>query len=200
MKKSNIKLGKYAIVTLAAWAVCVLVIGAGYVLLYQPQKVELAQVQKQFSESQTELEKAQLAAQDQAKEKMQLRCDETSRLIAGFSTKPDKMTELVFQVGQIANDLRLAEFSSKNEKRKDQSTVEKSLTLDEGWLKVEFFATFKQFAEFVNRLERHCPVVFVEEVSFRRGTASSKGHAASLRLSFLAEKDAGGKKVAMAAN
>ena len=200
MTKSNIKLGKYAIVTLAAWAVCVVVIGGGFVLFFQPQKIELAQVQQQFSESQTELEKAQLAAQDQTKEKMKLRCEETSRLISEFSTKPDKMTELVFQVGKIANDLRLAEFSSKNEKRKDQSTVKKSKTLEEAWLNVEFFATFNQFAEFINRLERHCPVVFVEEVSFRRGTSKAKGHAASLRLSFLAEKDTGDKKVAMAAN
>jgi hypothetical protein len=198
MTKPNIKLGKYAIVTLAAWAVSVVVVGAGHVLFYQPQKAELAQVRKQFSESQTELENAQLAAQDQVKEKMKLRCEETSRLISEFSTKPDKMTELVFQVGQIANDLRLAEFSSKNEKRKDKSTVEKSKTLDESWLNVEFFATFNQFSEFINRLERHCPVVFIEEVAFRRGTSRAKGHTASLRLSFLAEKDAGGKKVAMA--
>jgi len=200
MTKSNIKLGKYAIVTLAVWAVCVVGIGGGFVLFFQPQKIERTQVQKQFSESQAELEKAQLAAQDQAKEKMKRRCEETSRLISEFSTKPDKMTELVFQVGQIANDLRLTEFSSKNEKRKDQSTVEKSKTLEEAWLNVEFFATFNQFAEFINRLERHCPVVFVEEVSFRRGTTKAKGHAVSLRLSFLAEKDAGDKKVAMAAN
>jgi len=200
MTKSNIKLGKYAIITLSVWAVSVVVIGGGYVLLYQPQKLELAQVRKQSSESQAELEKAQVAAQDQTKEKMKLRCEETSRLISGFSTRPDKMTELVFQVGQIANDLHLAEFSSKNEKRKDQSTVEKSKALEEGWLNVEFFATFNQFAEFVNRLERHCPVVFVEEVSFRRGTSKGKGHAVSLRLSFLAEKDADDKKVAMAAN
>jgi hypothetical protein len=199
MTKSNIKLGKYAIMVLSAWAVSAAMIGGGYVLFYQPQKGELTQVQKQFSESQTELEKAQLAAQDQTKEKMKQRCEETSRLISEFSTKPDKMTELVFQVGQIANDLRLAEFSSKNEKRKDLSTVEKSQTLEEGWLNVEFFATFNQFAEFINRLERHCPAVFVEEVSFRRGTQKTKGHAASLRLSFLAEKYAGDKKVAMAA-
>ena len=55
MTKSNIKLGKYAIVTLSVWAVSVVVIGGGYVLLYQPQKIELAQVRKQSSESQAEL-------------------------------------------------------------------------------------------------------------------------------------------------
>lgn len=200
MTKSTIKLSKYAIVTLAVWAVSVMLIGAGYGLFYLPQKVELAQVQKQCSESRTELEQARLAAQDQTKEKMKRKSEETSRLISGFSTEYDRMTELVFQIGQIANDLRLAEFSSKNEKKKDQSTVANSKTLDEGWLNVEFFATFNQFAEFINRLERHSPVIFIEEVSFRRGTSSGKGHSASLRLSFLAEKETDHKKVAMAAN
>ncbi|MHC4524296.1 MAG: hypothetical protein ACYTEU_01055 [Planctomycetota bacterium] len=198
MMKSKIKLGRYRIVTLSVWAVSVIVLGAGYFLFYLPQKTELAQLQNQCSESQMELERAQLAGQDQTKEKMQRRCQEADRLISDFSTEHDKTTELVFEVGQIANDLRLAEFSSKNEKKRDQSTIEKSKTLDEGWLNVKFFATFDQFAQFMNQLERHCPVVFIEEVSFRRGTSSGKGHEVSLQLSFLAEKATNNKKVAMA--
>ena len=192
------KLSKYAIITLATWGVSAVVVGAGYFVCYSPQKIELARLQNQCAASQTELEQARLAGQDPTKEKMKLRCEETARLISAFSTERDKMTELVFQVGQIANDLHLKEFSSKNENRKNQSTVTKSKTLDEGWLNVEFFATFNQFAEFINQLERHCPAVFVEEVSFRRATSDNKGHTASLKLSFLAEKETDNKKVAMA--
>lgn len=199
MIKSKVTLSKYAIVNLAVWASAVVFVGGGYLLLYQPQAIELAQVQKQYTESQSELEQARLAARDQTKEKMKQQYEETDRLISEFSTGQEKMTEVVFQIGQIANDLRLAEFSSKNEKKNDQSTVGKSETLDEGWFNVEFFATFNQFAEFINRLERHCPVVFVEEIGFRRGTSQSKGHAVSLRLSFLAEKEAE-KKVAAVMN
>jgi len=200
MMNSKTKISKYAIVTLAVWGASVVVSGMGYFLFCSPQKIELARLQNQYSESQEELELAQLAGLDQTKAKMTLRSEEVDRLISDFSTGPDKMTELVFQVGQIANELHLSEFSSKNEKKKDQSTVAKSSTLDEGWLNVEFFATFNQFAQFINRLERHCPAVFVEEVSFRRATSSSKGHSVSLRLSFLAEKETSDKKVAVAAD
>ncbi len=201
MTKPTIKLSPYTRVTLTIWAVSIAAVGGGYLLFYLPQKTELAQIQKQCAETQRKLEKVHQVAQAQTKEKMKQRCDESSRLISAFSTEHDKMTKLVFQIGQIANELHLAEFSSKNEKGKERPTVADSKALDEGWLEVDFSAaTFRQFAEFINRLERHCPVVFVEEISFRRKTSGSKGHAASLRLSFLAEKNAGDKTVAMAAD
>ncbi|MEN8126846.1 MAG: GspMb/PilO family protein [Planctomycetota bacterium] len=199
MKLQIKKLSHYMIAVIAAWAVFAVVVGGGYFMLYVPQKTELIQLQNQCAESQRGLNKAQLAAQEQTKEKMRLRREETDRLIAGFSTEHDRATELIFEVGQIANDLRLAEFSSKRRKQKDRATIGKSEMLSEAWLTVEFFATFDQFAQFLNRLERHCPIVFIEELSLRRAAAGSRGHEVSLQLSFLAEQNTKSKKVVMAA-
>lgn len=198
MMGSKIKLSKYLTALIAIWGISLLFVGIGYFLFYVPQKMELTQLQNQYSESQEKLAHARLAGQDQTKEKMKLRCEESERLISGFSTDHDRMTELVFKIGQIANNLRLAEFSSKNENKKDQSSVQKSKTLEEGWLNVEFCASFNQFMQFVNQLEQHCPVVFVEEVSFQRSTSSGKGHRVALKLSFLAKKHSNDKMVALA--
>jgi len=198
MMKSKIKLSRYIIATVAVWAVSVIVLGGIYFLLYTPQKIELLQVKSQGTESQTALKQAQLAAQDQTKAKQKQRCEEVSQLISGFSTQQDAVTELVFEIGRIANELRLSEFSSKNHKQQNSSTVGKSKLVSEVWLNVDFQATFEQFAQFVNRLECHNPVVFVEEVSLRRGSQSIKGHKVSLQLSFLAETRAKNKKVAVA--
>ena len=197
---SKIKFSKYTTALIAAWGISLLFVGIGYFLFYLPQGVELAQVQGRYSESREKLEHAQLAGQDRTREKMKLRCEESEQFIAEFSTDRDKMTELVFKIGQIANDLKLVEFSSKNENKKELSTIQKSKALDEGWLSVEFCASFNQFIAFVNQLERHCPAVFVEEVSFQRSTSSGKGHRASLKLSFLAKKDSDNKMVALAAD
>lgn len=198
MMKPKIKLSRYAIATAAVWAVSVIVLGGGYFLLYTPQQAKLLQVKTQGVESQTALEQAQLAALDQTKAKQKQRCEKVSQLISGFSTQQDAVTELVFEIGRIANELRLSEFSSKNQKQKNYSTVGKSKLVSEVWLDVDFQASFAQFAQFVNRLECHSPVVFVEEVSFRRNPQGGKGHEASLQLSFLAETSAKNKKVAAA--
>jgi Tfp pilus assembly protein PilO len=199
MMKSKIKYSRYIIATAAVWAVTVIVLGGGYFLFYAPQQAELFQLNYQCAESQTALEQAQLAAQDKTKAKQQQQCEDVDRLLSGLSTHQDTVTELVFEIGRIAtNDLRLFEFSSKNQTQKNYPTVGQSELVSEVWLNVDFQATFDQFAQFLNRLERHDPVVFVEEVSFRRGTQDSLGHKVSLQLSFLTKTGAKNKKVAAA--
>jgi Tfp pilus assembly protein PilO len=198
MMKSNNKFSRYTIVTAAVWAVSAIILGGGYALFYMPQKAELLQVKTQCNESQTALEQAQLAAQEETKTKQQQECERVGQLISSFSTQQDSVTELVFEIGRIANELRLSEFSSKDQKQQNYSTVGKSKLVSEVWLNVDFQATFEQFALFLNRLECHDPVVFVEEVSFQRETQDTHGHKVSLQLSFLTETKAKNKKVAAA--
>jgi Tfp pilus assembly protein PilO len=188
--KTKIKFTKYMIITTAVWGICAVFIGLGYVVYYQPRKAELAQLEIRFSESQSQLEQARVAAQDESKEKLQQRWEQSHRLINSFLAQEETVTGVVFEIGQIANELRLAEFSSKNQSQASHSTVEDCKSLSEAWLNVEFQASFGQFSEFINRLERNCPVIFIEEVTLRRGTGSAKGHPATLKLSFLAKTDA----------
>jgi len=196
MMKSKIKLSRYAIVTVAVWAVSVVVLGGGYLMFYAPQKVQLCQVTNQCDESQTSLHEAKMAAEDNAKVQQKRQCEEVDRLISTFSMPQDAVTEMVFEIGRIANDLRLSEFSSKNQKQNNYGTVGKSKLVSEVWLNVDFQATFEQFAQFLNRLESNTPVVFVEEISFRR--RDTQEHDVSLQLSFLTETGANTKNVAMA--
>jgi len=198
MMKSKIKFSRHTIVTAAVWAVSVIVLGGGYFLLYAPQRADLRQLKNECAESQTALEQAQVTAQDQTKAKQKQQCEEVGQLISGFSTQQDAVTGVVFEIGRIANELRLSEFSSKNQKQQNYSTVGKSKLVSEVWLDVDFQATFEQFAQFINRLESHSPVVFVEEVSFQRGSQNAHRHKASLRLSFLAKTEAKNKEVAAA--
>jgi type II secretory pathway pseudopilin PulG len=199
MMETNVKLNRYIIVTAAVWIVSIIALGGGYLLFGAAQKSELVQLKNQCAESQSALEKAQMAAQEKTKARQQQQCEEVDQLLSSFSAEQDAVTELVFEIGRIAtNELRLIEFSSKNYKQNSYSTVGDSQFVDEVWLKVDFRASFEQFAKFLNRLECHNPVVFVEEVSFRRGAKDAGGHQISLQLSFLTESGTENKKVAVA--
>ena len=188
-------------ITMAAvWLVSVTVLGGGYILFYLPQKVELAQITNQCTKAQTELEEAQLAAQDQVKAKQNQRQEQIHQLISSFSTEQDAVTELVFEIGRIAHELGLSDFSSKNNGKQNYSTVGESKVVSEAWLDVDFVANFEQFAKFINRLESNNPVVFIEEIAFQRGSADSNGHKVSLKLSFLTETCEKNKKVAAVAH
>lgn len=193
--KSKNKLSKYMIITGTLWCICAVVVGLSYMLLYQPQKVQLTHIETQYTDSQIQLEQALVAAQDETKEKMHQRLAQTDKLIESFATKQDAVTSLVFQIGQIANDLKLAEFSSKNQTQPEYSTIADNKLLTEIWLNVKFESTYNQFSQFVNRLERNCPAVFVEEVSLKRGNDGAQ-HKATFKLSFLAETKPEGNKIA----
>lgn len=194
--KIKVKLSRYATAGIAVWGFCLVLLGIGYGLFYAPQHADLTELKNQFQQNETQLEKAQLAASVEVREKIQLECEEKSRLIGCFSTEHNAQTELVFEIGQIASELHLSDFSSKHENQQAQSTVKNGL--EEAWLEVEFVATFEQFAQFINQLERNCPVVFVEKVFFRRNSEESQGHDVTLMLSFLTKTNQTKKTVALA--
>jgi Tfp pilus assembly protein PilO len=199
--KPPMKLNRYQIIVAAVWVSVGILLGTGYFLFYEPQQSELQQSTSQCNESQASLAQAQLAIGETTRIKQQQRCEEVDALLSALSIPQDAVTELVFEIGRIAtNDLRLFEFSSKNHQQKSHPTVGKSKLVSEVWLKVDFQATFEQFAKFLNQLESHTPVVFVEEVAFRRGTGNSPGHKVSLELSFLTKTETGDMKFAAARN
>jgi hypothetical protein len=194
------KYNRYLIATAAIWLFSLLVVGGGYLMFYRPQNVELVRTTNQYEESQKAMEEAKLASQQPIKAKQKQKYEDVLQLISGFSTQQDLATELVFEIGRIANELRLIDFSSKTNGKQNYSTVGQSKRVSEAWLDVDFFANFEQFAEFINRLESNSPVVFVEEIAFRRGSRDDKGNKVSLKLSFLTETDENNTKVASAAN
>lgn len=194
--KKNKKRDRYMIITAGVWAVSAVVLGGGYFLLHLPQKTERIQIDQQSAQTQTALEQAQLASQEQARARQMQRHEDVQQLISGFSVPQDAVTELVFEIGRIANELNLLEFSSKRNNKQNHSTVGSSKLVSEVWLNVEFQATFEQVAQFIHRLECHKPVVFVEEVSFRRSPEGDRNHRVSFQLSFLTETESKKKQVA----
>lgn len=196
--KIKIKFSRYTTTLIIAWASCLILFGVGYAFFYSPQKMMLGRLQNQCRESQDQLDKGRLAANTETRKKLQEQCSQKKRLIAGFSTESDTESELVFEVGQIATELNLSGFSSKHLELKGHSTVGKSKMIKEAWLDVECSATFQQFARFVNQLERNSPVVFVEELFFRRKPKKEKGHDIKLQLSFLLNTKSKNSSVALA--
>ncbi len=186
---SDIKGNKYLMSLIGTWAGCILLIGAGYYLLHMPKKDVLMQVGRQYSESKELLETAQMATRDDICQKIKQSSEETAQKITNFSVSQDDITGLVFEIGKIANELGLAEFSSKNQREQSYPTVGKDSMVTEAWLEVEFKSSFCQFAQFVNRLERGAPAVFVEKTFIRRDESGMQKHDVKLWLSFLTTKE-----------
>lgn len=185
--KKKIKLSQYTIAVIAVWAVAALAVLAGYFFMKLPQDAELDQLRTQCTESQTRADYAQMAAIPESQTKLIERCEESERQIETFSTRQDTVTGLVFEIGELADELSLCDFSSKALTVSQYSTVGKSEIITENWLNVEFEGSFDQFVKYVNELERNQPVVFVEKIFFRRGTEGPASNQIKMDLSFLTQ-------------
>lgn len=198
-KKMNMKISRYTAALVGTWAGCLLLVAGGYLFFHLPQKEKLAQAQRQCSDSTQLREIADMASRDSIVQKAQQRFEGVCGEVNQLSLPQDNITNLVFEIGKMADEVGLSEFSSKNQKSRDVSTVEKSKHVAEAWLAVEFSASFEQFAQFVNRLETSEPVVFVEKLSIGRANNGIKKHDVKMELSFLATTDENTRSVAAAA-
>ena len=98
-----------------------------------------------------------------------------------FSSDFDDAPDLAFEIGNLARETRLESFGMKPVERPGvREPVTDREHLGEKRVNVSFQAGFPRFAAFLNALERHHPVVFVQTFTIDRpagsGCAAASGH------------------------
>lgn len=194
--KKTLKVTRYSAALAAAWVGGLALIGTGYFFFQVPKQTMLMQIEHQYAESRQGRELAETAARDEVRQKAQQRLEAVQQAIHAYSLPADNVTSLAFEIGKTATELGLSEFASKHRRSQTVSTVEKSKCVAEAFLSVEFKASFDQLAQFINRLERSSPAVYIEELDVRRGQ-DGRPHEVRMELSFLTTEDASKRSVAM---
>lgn len=186
--KLDLKKHKYLVSLITTWMAGFLVIGVCYFAFHSPKKEQLEKLQTEHNQSRDLLLIAEKAQQQEVRDTLKQRFDAVNETVQQFSVPHNQKTGLVFEIGKLANDLGLLEFSSKNRSVNDYVILEKDSEVTEAWLNVEFKSSFEKFARFVNRLERQAPVVFIEEITFQRDNDEQSLHEVEMDLSFLVRK------------
>ena len=160
-KKYFIFLGiTYTLFILIASSVIFLVIG--------PQNKKLTEITRIAGEVKQQYEAANMSSVRQVQEQMLQRLEEKKQQLADMVIDSDKSASLTFDIGQIANQLEVQEFTSKRKDSQSQKILDGCDSLGETWIDISFEGSFLQFARFINSLERNTPVVFVEKFSIKR--------------------------------
>lgn len=195
-KKIDIKKNKYGLSLAAFWAICFVILVVCYGLFQRPQKEILLQTQRQYTESQDFVAVARKAVKQDVQDQLQRRIEEADQTVQQFSVAQDNTNGLIFEIGKIANELGVLEFSSKDMPVKQftaasnaKSGKEETGDITEAWLRVEFKASFLQFAQFINRLERQTPTVFVEKMTLIRNDEDPLRNGVRMEISFLVRED-----------
>ncbi|HUU20084.1 MAG TPA: GspMb/PilO family protein, partial [Sedimentisphaerales bacterium] len=94
---------------------------------------------------------------------------------------------------QIANEKNVASFSIKSKDSRELSTIPDCKYICENHIVISFIGGFNQFATFLNSLERHRPVLFVDKFTITRSGQDDSGYQVSLNVAAFVKKQQDGK-------
>jgi hypothetical protein len=171
---------KYLITATSIWVVSFLALAVLYAYLVVPQGGEIAQLNSKLSLKDTELANARDANKPETRKRLATEIKDLNGRIGEFACGTADAGKIAVDISQIANSLRLKEFSCRLPDTELSKEVAGAKHLGSVMLQISFKGTFLQFAVFVNNLERHIPVVFVNTYSIQLPTDSSGDNTISL--------------------
>jgi len=159
---------KYFTKVSLGWAGCFVVFFFVHTLVLSPQGTSKKQVEKQLAEKKQMYESAQKASQEESKLRLKEQVKKLRNDLKDFVIDFEDSANLTFDISQIASEKQIGSFSIKGKDTRVGSATLKSNYLSENQIRVSFTAGFNQFATFLNSLERHRPVVFVDKFAITR--------------------------------
>ena len=128
-------------------------------------------------------------SQNEVKEQLRNEIKELQDELGNFVIDFDDSANLTFDISQIANKKKVRSFSIKTKDSRGGSKLPDCEQLNEDDIEIRFTTNnFTQFATFLNALERHQPVIFVDKFTMGRASQSDEGHKVSMSLSVFVKK------------
>ncbi|MHC4645448.1 MAG: GspMb/PilO family protein [Planctomycetota bacterium] len=156
---------KYSKRAALIWAGCLVLFLVAYFLLLGPQNGSRKLVEQQLAEKRQIYETAQKAAQKETKARLNKQVEQLQSKLNDFVFDYEYSANLTFDISQMATDKQVGSFSIKGKDSRNEPTGAECQYISETYMTVGFVGTFNEFAAFLNTLERHRPVVFVDRFS-----------------------------------
>jgi len=180
---------KYFTKVALVWTGCFILFFFAYMLMLAPQKGSKEQLIQQLEEKKqmynSALKAAQKETQIQLNEQIEHLRDELKNFVIDF----EDSANLTFDISQIANGKEVTSFSIETKKDSSKGPAMSDNYISESCIDISFStASFNQFAALLNALERHQPVIFVDEFAMTRSRTGSSGHQVNMSLSVFVRK------------
>ncbi len=179
---------RYGMIAGVYLAVCVAVMGLFYGTVLRPQNLQWAKLHQELTDLTGQYDQAQQSRTEQSQVRLQERLAAVKKTWQDFVVDPAQTSALAFQIGQIANDLKVSEFSARRKDAQNQDEMQDFKNIEESWLQIGFRGSFESFALFLNRIERNQPVMFVEEFTLKKNQDAAIKPDAEVSLCFMSER------------
>lgn len=179
---------KYLTKAAIIWAVCLVLFLLAYVMVLRPQHVSEKRLDRALAEKKRLYESAQRAAQEATRAELNDQIKQLRDRLHDFVIDFEDAANLTFDIGQIANEKKVVSFSVKGKENRTTSAVPDCNAISESHMDISFITGFYQFATFVNALERHKPVLFVNEFTITRSNQNDAAYEVTLDVVAFVQK------------
>lgn len=177
------------------WAVSLVLCLLAYVLVLRPQNNSRRRLESSLAEQKQLYASARRAAQEQTRIQLHEQIERLRDQLEGFVVDFEEFTDLTFDISQIASreDLVSLSVTTRAKRSAGRGGVAAGAKPDthrisENYIDIKFTAGFHQFATFVNALERHRPVLFIDEFRITRSTQNDSVYQVTLDVAALVKK------------
>lgn len=167
---------KYFITLALVWVGCIVLFLLVYLFLLSPQAVAMSRVEQNFAQAKHTYETALLASRPETKTKLAEELEQLRDRLGDFVTEFDNSSNLTFDIGRIASEKQLGSFAVKTVNKRKNTNDNDNEHLLENKVQISFEGSFTQFAAFLNALERHHPVLFVDSFKIVRSLQERSPH------------------------
>jgi hypothetical protein len=178
---------RYGIITGVYLTVCVTAMGLFYGAVLRPQNRQWDGLRQELTDLTEQFDQAQQSRTEQSRTHLQTQLAALRKSWQDFVVDPGRASALAFQIGQMANDLKVSEYSARRKETQTKEEMQDYKKIDESWLQIGFRGPFESFAQFLNRIERNQPAMFVEEFSLKRNQNPSAKPDAEVSLCYFIE-------------
>ncbi|MBN2456976.1 MAG: type 4a pilus biogenesis protein PilO [Sedimentisphaerales bacterium] len=179
--KSSYK--RYLSIVALIWAGFFVLLMIFYVLILGPQIKSKKKLERQFADKQRTYNIVIKAAQAETRAQLNRQIETLRSKLRNFVINPGESADLIFDISQIAKEKKLGSISIKEKKGYRTRDKKQDQYISENRIDVSFTSDFLGFATFLNMLERHRPVVFVDDFEINRSEQKDTGHEVNMNLS-----------------
>lgn len=187
MKRKTSKRTAIAAFCLSMASVCIVVLVILLVLI--PQHKEISDIEGRIRDIIKEQEKPGKNGHKSDLSALQEELSSAQENLARYVVSPQQASDLPFKIRKIAETTKVTELKITNNKQSSYGPINECRLVREGRIQVNFKSSFLQFAEFINALERHKPVIFVDYFKIRRSGKEGTAHDVEMVLTFFVRQD-----------
>ncbi|MBN1805547.1 MAG: hypothetical protein JW837_09865 [Sedimentisphaerales bacterium] len=160
---------KYFLTSAVVWAVSFVIFLFAYIIIIGPQKKHKKLIENRLDQTRQEYEFAIRAAEEKNKKQLNDQIENLHSKLNDFVADFEDSVNLTFDLSQIAEEKKVASFGSKVKSNRGVAVKDEYKFISENKINITFTTgDFNQFATFLNALERHRPVIFVEKFTITR--------------------------------